>query len=156
MSDMSSADRPAAYHGRIRPDTRAIVLHGRPKNTGVVREIPLRQCSHDAPAARSGDPQTDVFADGDCLPDPGIFDRCQLVTGRSHHDVRSKSRQLETPLWIKAPKASECRGREQVDSRAVEERAGGQVEIGDRFAVIETFDVRPVFFRLRRHLLRGT
>src|SRR5712691_2448889 len=147
---ISAANRATPHDSRVHTYIGPILLHRRAQDPPVRGKIALGQRCHDTAAAGPGNVQANLVADSQCVADPGIFGKRLLELHELHHDVRTETLDLETPLWIELPQPVERGCRQQMDGRAIEERSRGQLEIGDRIPVVETLDVWPVLFGLCR------
>src|SRR5947199_29429 len=74
--------------------------------------------------------------------------------GRSTHGFHCYSTLIASPRRTVPPPLQGGRG-QQMDGRAVEEGALRQGKVGDRVAEVESFQIRPVLFRLRREARGG-
>ena len=94
--------------------------------------------------------QAYLVSDGQRVTDPSVFNKTLLTHHRFHHDVGSKSLDLEPPLRIEVMEPVERGGGQEMDRRAVEKYPRGKGEVGDGAPVVEAFDIRPVLFSMRR------
>src|SRR6266511_2652829 len=97
---IGALNRAALDHVGIDAHIRVIVLRCGTQDAHILREVPLRQRSHDAARARTGDPQADVVSDRDRVTDPFVFHEALLIRPRRYDDVRPKPPNLEPPLRI--------------------------------------------------------
>ena len=138
------------HDGRIHANIGSIVLNRRPQDPAILGEGSLGQRYHHTATAGTRNAQMNLVPDGQCVADPGIFSKALLTAHRFHHDVGTKSLGLETPLRIEVPEPIQRGCCQEMDRRAVEKRSRWEGEIGDGVPVIESFDIRPILFGIRR------
>src|SRR5262249_3040850 len=76
---ITTADRAAPHHGSIHADVDLVMLGRCAQDSGIAREIPLRESGHHATPARTGDVQAHRRPDGERMADPGILGKALLT-----------------------------------------------------------------------------
>ena len=70
---IATTDHTASRYDSIYADVRVVMLSCRPKDSRILREIPLRKSGHHATPARAGDVQTHGRPDRERVADPIIL-----------------------------------------------------------------------------------
>ena len=92
---VTAADAAACEHRGVHADAHRIVPGGRPEDSRVFGQVPLRQGDHDAAGAGSGDGKADGAADRHGVPDPVVLSEALVVRPGRHDDVGAEAPGLE-------------------------------------------------------------
>src|SRR4029453_16974138 len=141
---ISALDLTTMRHSRVHPDTNLVVLGRGAQDARIPRQVRLGQRRHHAADAGARDGEPDRLTDGERAADPGILYKISRPGDRGDHDVRPKSRDLETPLRIELVEPIERSRGQDMHGRTVEECTLGDREVGDRVSVLEALHVGPV------------
>lgn len=93
-----------------------VVLRGcRTENAGVLGKITLGERRHDTAGTGAGNAKKHLISNGKRTPDPVVLDKTPMPACHLHHDIGTKSPDLEAPLGIALPQSIDGRRLQYMD-----------------------------------------